>query len=164
MAPLEGQGQVVGKIAPDFTLRDQNHQAVQLYKVLENGPTLLAFYPGDFTPICTKQLCNYSDNIATFKHFGMQILGISANTPDSHAKFVKKYNFPFPLLADPNKVITKTYGCQSLFMLGKTSRAVFIVSPKRLILYRYVEPTVLTHKNAGELALILQDMKSHGVI
>lgn len=161
---LEGEGTVVGKIAPDFVLRDQHGKKVQFYESLKDGPALLAFYPGDFTPICTKQLCNYSDNIASFRQFGVQIFGVSANTADSHARFADKYNFPFPLLADPAKVVTKAFGCQSLFMLGKTSRAVFIVSKDRVILYRYVEPTVLTHKNAGELTLILEDMKSHGVI
>ncbi len=161
---LEGQGNVIGKVAPDFELKDQKGTAVGLYDVLTNGPVLLAFYPGDFTPVCTRQLCNYSDNIATFRNFGVQVLGVSDNSAESHAEFSDKFNFPFPLLADPGKVVTNLYGCRSFFMAGRTTRAVFIISPKKVILYRYIEPTIMTHRNSGELAKILSEMKTHGVI
>lgn len=155
---------MVGKVASEFSLDDQHGKKVSLYETLKSGPVLLAFYPGDFTPVCTRQLCNYSDNLSSFSKFDLQVLGISHNSVESHASFATKYNFPFPLLSDPDRKIAEQYGCRSFFMFGRTTRAVFIVSPKRVILYRYVEPTILTHRNSGEITKILLDMKVNGIL
>lgn len=161
---LVGEGTVIGKMAPDFALPDQNGQPVQLSKVCAQGPVLLAFYPRDFTAVCTKQLCNYRDNMAAFREFGLQIFGISSNPSNSHASFGSKYDFPFPLLSDADKSVAKEFGCTSLFMLGRVSRAVFIINKRRTILYRYVEPTILTRRTAQELVLLLADLRKNKFI
>jgi peroxiredoxin Q/BCP len=161
---MEGKGLIVGKSAPDFTLPDHLGNAVNLSDICAKGPVLLVFYPKDFTRVCTKQLCNYSDNMANFQELGVQILGVSQNPAASHSLFAKRYNFPFKLLTDVNHKVTRDFDCSSLFMFGAMSRAVFIISPQRIILYRYVEPTVLTHRSAQELLLILQDLRNHKLI
>lgn len=161
---MEGQGAVIGKRAPDFTLPDQSGANISLSGILMHGPAMLVFYPGDFTTVCTKQLCNYSDNMSGFEALKIQIVGISHNSVQEHSLFATKYKFPFPLLSDSDSKTAKAYDCQSLFMLGKLSRAVFIINAKGIVLYRYVEPTVLTHRSAKELLLILQDLRENKLI
>jgi thioredoxin-dependent peroxiredoxin len=161
---MEGQGVVIGKKAPDFTLKDHQGGTVTLSKVIPVAPTLLVFYPGDFTPVCTKQLCNYRDNFEDFNRFGIQIFGISPNDVQKHAEFAKAYEFPFLLLSDPGQQVAKSFGCTSLLMFGKVSRAVFMINTKGVILYRYVEPTSLTRRKADELVGILTDLKENKLI
>ena len=161
---LKGMGKVIGKKAHDFSLKDHQGGVVTLTSALKDGPILLVFYPGDFTPVCTKQLCTYRDRIEDFRKYGVQILGISANDPESHAKFVKEYDFPFLLLSDPEGETAKKYECQSFLMLGRVSRAVFIINSKGLILYRYVEPTILTRRKPEELIAILDDLKANKLL
>lgn len=162
--PLEGEGTVIGKVAPDFVLQDQNGVNVRLSDACARGPVMLAFYPRDFTLVCTKQLCNYRDNMSSFAGFGLQIFGISSNEGASHQKFGEAYKFPFPLLSDTDRSVGKRFDCTSLLMAGRVSRAVFIINRNRIILYRYVEPTVLTRRSATELVAVLRDLKKHGLI
>lgn len=161
---MEGTGAVIGKLAPNFELADAEGQTVSLSKWCEKGPVLLAFYPGDFSLVCTKQLCNYRDNFEKFKDFGVQVIGISANPPREHKKFEEKYAFPFPLLTDPERQVAQRFGCTSVWMMGKVSRAVFILNKNRVILYRYVEPTTITHRSSQELLGILGDLKKANLI
>jgi peroxiredoxin Q/BCP len=161
---MEGKGTIVGKVAPDFTLPDHLGNLVSLGQMCVNGPVLIVFYPKDFTKVCTKQLCNYSDNMSGFQELGVQVVGISQNSASSHSLFAKRFSFPFKLLTDVNHSVTRDFDCSSLFMFGAMSRAVFIVSAKRVILYRYVEPTVLTHRSAKELLQILTDLRANKLI
>lgn len=125
---MTSQQAVVGERAPDFELPDSSGQGVTLGSLLKNGPLLLVFYPGDFTMVCTKQLCNYRDNREKFSQFGIQVVGVSANDPDSHSKFAQQYDLPFKLLSDPDKRVARAFGCTSLLMFGGISRAVFIIT------------------------------------
>lgn len=161
---IVGTGKVIGKKAPDFTLNDHKGGKVTLSEVMNNAPTLLAFYPGDFTPVCTRQLCTYRDKIEDFKKFNVQIFGISSNPVESHAKFAEKYEFPFLLLSDPGKLTAKKYDCASILLLGQISRAVFILNTRGIVLYRYVEPTTITHRKPEELVHILSDLKENNLI
>ncbi len=161
---MKGQGAIVGKPAPDFCLEADTGREVRLVDVVQAGPALLAFYPGDFTAVCTKQLCGYQESYDKFQGYGLNLYGISSNSPTSHREFSSKYKFAFTLLSDPWKVTAKAYGCTSLLMLGGVSRAVFVLNSRGLILYRYVEPTVLTHRNADELLSVLDDLKTNKLI
>jgi len=161
---MEGSGTVVGKLAPDFTLPDHRGSTVTLSKAVENGPVLLVFYPKDFTIMCTKQLCNYTDNFDKFSQMGVQIFGISHNAVANHSLFAQKYNFPFSLLADLKHVVTKAFGSTSMLMMGRPTRSVFIISRQRVILYKHVEPTIMTHRSADELLKILQDLRRNSLV
>ena len=161
---IKGSGSIIGKPAPDFCLRSADGKDVRLADVLATGPALLAFYPGDFTQICTRQLCGYQESYDKFQSFGVNLYGISSNSSESHLAFASQYKFAFPLLSDPWKETAKAYGCTSLLMLGSVTRAVFVINAKGLILYRYVEPTVFTHRSADELLGILGDLKKNGLI
>ena len=155
---------IVGKTAPDFTLQDENDQPVNLYTLLLTSPMLLVFYPGDFHRSCTKQLCNYRDNLQSFKEFKIQILGISNNSKESHTLFTNAYEFPFPLLSDPKSEVVKKYECTSLWMFGGLSRALFVIGTNRKILYRYIEPTVYTRRSAPQLISILTGLRERGLL
>jgi peroxiredoxin Q/BCP len=159
-----GNGVAVGRKAPDFVLKDHQGKSVRLSEEYSKGPVMLVFYPGDFTPICTKQLCTYRDNLVAFEELGIQILGISVNGRERHEEFVTKYRFPFRLLSDDRHVVSKLFECTSFLMLGKVSRAVVIVNNQGMVLYRYVEPTTLTHRKADELLKILQDLSKNKLL
>lgn len=161
---MKGFGAVVGRKAEDFELPDQDGVMVKLSDQLKEAPVLLAFYPGDFTPVCTKQLCNYRDSITAFQEFGVRIIGISRNSVLEHAEFAKRYDFPFKLLSDPKQKVARDYGCTSVFMLGTVSRAVVIVNTRGLMLYRYVEPTILTKRSSDELLGILADLRTANLL
>ncbi len=150
----------VGTQAPNFKLQNENSEWISLSDFLGKNPVLLVFYPGDFTPVCTKQLCSYQDNYNEFQKHQLQVLGISANSPAEHGKFKAQYGFCFPLLSDTNKETAKNYGITSLFLLGGLSRAVFILSKSGKVLYRYVEPTPLTRRKPKELLQIIESLKT----
>lgn len=161
---MEGVGTVIGKKAPDFTLPDHLGGQVKLSEVAATGPVLLVFYPGDFTRVCTKQLCNYRDHWDDFKNLGIQIVGVSPNAAFDHSRFAKKFDFPFRLLTDQNQKVARAFDCTSFFMFGRLSRACFIINPKMIVLYRYVEATTLTHRSADELLGIITDLKANKIL
>jgi peroxiredoxin Q/BCP len=77
-------------------------------------PVLLVFYPGDFTPTCTKQLCEYRDNYADFKKLNCDLIGVSKDSMESHQKMHSQFNLPFPLISDPDKDLIKRFGMKGL--------------------------------------------------
>jgi peroxiredoxin Q/BCP len=143
-------------MAPDFTLQAHTGKSINLFSCLKESSVMLVFYPGDFTPVCTKQLCDYRDHMADFKDLGVQILGLSQNDQETHAKFVKKYEFSFLLLTDVGNDVAKAYGCSSIFMFGKISRAIVLVNMKGELVYKYVEPTGLTRRKSQFLLEVLK--------
>ena len=99
----------VGDTAPDFKLKDQNGVEHSISSYF-GKQVLLYFYPKDDTAGCTKEACEIRDNFSVFKKLGLVILGVSADSVNSHKKFSKKYDLPFPLLADESKEVIKMYG------------------------------------------------------
>jgi peroxiredoxin Q/BCP len=149
----------VGTDAPAFRLQDENGNWRELRELHKGGTLMLVFYPGDFTIVCTKQLCAYQESFSAFEKLGVQIAGISPNAPASHQEFKQRFGFSFPLLSDPDKEVTKRYGITSLFMFGGTSRANIVVNRDGKIVYRHVEPTTLTHRKPAELIASLAQLK-----
>src|SRR4051794_37003162 len=99
----------VGTEAPDFTLPDQSGLATTL-SALRGSPVVLYFYPKDDTPGCTKEACTFRDDFSNYQARGARILGISPDPPSSHARFIQKFNLPFPLLADAEHRVCEIYG------------------------------------------------------
>ncbi|MCY2934312.1 MAG: thioredoxin-dependent thiol peroxidase [Planctomycetota bacterium] len=125
---------VIGETAPPISALDQSGKTVNLSDFL--GKTVvLYFYPKDDTPGCTKEACGFRDDYASFTNKGVVILGVSPDDTAKHKKFVDKYNLPFSLLADPEKVICQAYGVwKEKSMYGRTSmgveRTTFVISPE----------------------------------
>jgi peroxiredoxin Q/BCP len=98
-----------GSKAPDFQLPDENG-AMQRLSDYQGSPLVLYFYPKDDTPGCTTEACNFRDDYSQYQHAGVTILGISPDSPASHAKFKSKYQLPFSLLADDGHKVCQLYG------------------------------------------------------
>jgi peroxiredoxin Q/BCP len=143
----------VGDRAPDFTLPSTQGE-FSLSKTLQKGAVLLVFYPGDDTPVCTKQLNSYNNELAQFDALDAQVLGISAQSIDSHEKFAGKQGLKFPLLADTDKAVAGLYG--TLGPLGFPRRSVFIVDGGGVIRYAHRAIAGLTFRPVGELVTVLK--------
>jgi len=104
----------IGDVAPDFTLPDQNGEAVSLAS-FRGQRVVIYFYPKDDTPGCTKEACNFRDQWSAFEQHGIVVLGISKDGAASHAKFIGKYNLPFTLLSDAEPCpVAESYGSYGL--------------------------------------------------
>ena len=99
----------VGQQAPDFMLSDENGQIHNLSDY-QGKYVLLYFYPKDDTPGCTKEACNFRDDYSQYDDANVIILGVSPDSPQSHAKFKSKYNLPFTLLADEDHKVCELFG------------------------------------------------------
>ncbi|MCP4457346.1 MAG: thioredoxin-dependent thiol peroxidase [Cytophagales bacterium] len=99
----------VGDQAPDFVSKDQNEDSISLSD-FKGKKIILYFYPRDNTPGCTAESCNLRDNYSHLQKQGYVVLGISSNDQKSHQKFIKKYDLPFPLIADTDKSVHEAYG------------------------------------------------------
>mgnify|MGYP006280337943 CR=1 FL=1 len=99
----------VGDKAPDFTLPDQDGASVSL-KDFAGRRVIVYFYPKDNTPGCTKEACSIRDNFPALSEKEAVVLGISADSVESHKKFKEKFNLPFTLLSDPEMEVIKAYG------------------------------------------------------
>lgn len=115
-----------GNPAPDFTLPDQDGNAVHLARLLERGPVLLYFYPADFTPGCTKEACGLRDRFPAVSAAGVTIAGVSPQSPESHRRFREQHRLPFMLLADEDKHVIRLYDCDGPLGFG-VRRATYLI-------------------------------------
>lgn len=139
----------VGDIAPDFELTDQFNDAHKLNDY-RGKKVILYFYPKDNTPGCTTEACGFRDNYSTFRQNGIVILGVSADSTESHAKFQEKYSLPFTLLADTDHKISEIYGVwQPKKLMGKEYfgivRTTFVIDEKGKIVKIYEKVKPETH-------------------
>jgi peroxiredoxin Q/BCP len=138
----------VGDKAPDFSLNGTGGRSYTLAEFL-GQPIVLVFYPGDNTPVCTKQLTAYTDDIGAFTSLGCQVLAISPQSVESHEKFAGKHHFGFPLLADTDKKVFESYG--ALGPIGFPRRSVFVIDRDGVIRYAHRAIAGLTFRPASEL-------------
>ena len=144
----------VGDPAPDFTLAS-NKGEIRLSSELEKGAVLLVFYPGDDTPVCTRQLCDYRDNLDTFQELGVNVLAINPQSAESHERFAQKHALPFPLLSDPKGAICRRYG--ALNFLGMARRALVLVGRDGRIAWRRVDLPIF-RRSADEIREALEGL------
>ncbi|MAT39090.1 MAG: peroxiredoxin [Ectothiorhodospiraceae bacterium] len=116
--------------APDFTLKKDDGEPIRLSS-LRGSKVILAFYPKDLSPVCTKQMKNYADRYDAFLENGVHIIGVSADDVASHAKFKSSCGLPFPLLSDPDKHVCRLYDVLSFF--GTIQRTVYIIDEDGII-------------------------------
>jgi thioredoxin-dependent peroxiredoxin len=121
-----------GERAPEFTLPDETGTDRSLTELLRVDALVLYFYPADFTPGCTRQACTLRDFHAEIERAGLRVVGISPQSPQSHAKFKAKYQLPFVLLSDEQKTVAKMYGVNGPLGIG-VRRATFLIDASRRI-------------------------------
>ena len=123
----------IGSAAPDFSLPDETGATRTLSELLADGPLVLWFYPGDFTPICTREACAFRDAAPDLAPGAGRVVGISAQDSASHARFKSAYGLNFTLLADPERRTIRAYDATGLFGLG-TARVTYRIGTDRRIL------------------------------
>lgn len=147
----------IGQAAPAFSLPDQNRQVRKLSDYAGNW-VVLYFYPKDDTPGCTKEACSFRDDLAQLEKLGAKVVGISVDDSDSHAKFATKYHLPFPLLADKDGAVAKTYGALNNLVIVKIAkRYTFLIDPQGKIAKVY--QSVDTSRHSQEIIDDLQKLK-----
>ncbi len=121
-----------GERAPEFTLPDEAAKDRSLTELLSAGAIVLYFYPADFTPGCTRQACVLRDIHSEIESAGLRVVGVSPQSPDSHARFKAKYRLPFVLLSDEHKTVIKMYGVNGPLGIG-VRRATFLIDASRRV-------------------------------
>ena len=144
-----------GEQAPDFSLIDDQGNTFHLQDELGQR-LLLVFYPGDNTPVCTAQLCDYRDGIEAFADLGVRVVGISADDQASHQRFKAKHDLPFTLLSDPGLQVAATYDCKG--MLGM-KRGVFLLDEQGIVRYRHIESVAVFRRQRDELLKVISRLQ-----
>lgn len=137
----------VGDAAPDFELPGTGGKTYKLSDY-RGRKVVLAFYPGDFTAVCTKQFCSYRDNGEQLDGLGAEVLGISPQSVESHERFSEEKRLNVPLLADEDKSIARAYGVLAGPMVR---RAIFIVDEDGVVRHRKVTLAGLTYESVDDL-------------
>jgi peroxiredoxin Q/BCP len=142
-----------GDLAPDFTLQGvpegRYHLADQRGKVV-----VLAFYPGDFTPVCLRQLQNYEAERQKMLATGATLWAVSTDTLEKHERMAKSYALSFPLLSDEGGKVAQTYGVRSL--LGTARRSIFLIDPQGVVRYRHEDPLSLSYRSTDDILAALE--------
>lgn len=159
VAPAFAATPQVGETAPAFRLQDQNghwqapadHQGRWL---------VLYFYPKDFTPGCTTEVCTFRDDVLKLRKAGADVVGISLDDVKSHAQFAQKYHVPFPLLSDADRKVAQSYGVLTSMMgMHYAKRTTFLIDPSGKIakVYQDVDPQKNSAQVLGDLTQLKAD-------
>lgn len=138
----------IGDLAPDFCLQGTGGVTYRL-RDLEGQPVVLAFYPEDYSPVCTTQLRAYSARIDDFSSYGAIMLGLSPQSLASHESFARRMHLAFPLLADTDREVARAYGV--LGPLGFYRRSIFVLDKAQRVRYKHISRAGLTFRTSEEL-------------
>lgn len=136
-----------GDRAPDFELPGTGGKTYRLADY-RGRKLVLAFYPGDFTAVCTKQFCSYRDQSDKLDELGADVLGISPQSVESHERFTEEKRLNVPLLADEDKSVARAYGVLAGPMVR---RAIFVIDEEGIVRYRKVTLAGLTYESVDDL-------------
>ena len=143
----------VSATAPDFTLPDGDGNDWRLSEQ-RGRVVVLLFYPGDETPVCTRQLCAVRDRWEDYSGTGAEVVGISTDSAEKHRRFAENRRLPLRLLSDPTAEVVRLYGVAS-WLPGRAARAVVVIDPRGRVSYRRVQPlSLLRPKDEEVLAAI----------
>jgi peroxiredoxin len=143
-----------GTPAPDFTMKSTPDQSVTLAD-FKGSPLILAFYPADWSPVCTDQMALYNEILSEFQRYGAKIVGISVDSAWCHVAFAQHRNLHFPLLADfhPKGEVAKRFGVYDED-IGMAERALFVIDGEGTIAWSYVSPIGVNPGADGILAAL----------
>ena len=130
-----GSALKVGDKAPGFDVVSSAGKALKLADFAGKKNVVLYFYPGDFTPVCTKETCGFRDMLASLGSDDVEIIGVSVDSDESHRKFAEEYKVQFELVSDKNRAIAKAYGATGFLrdIIGKAARKTFVIDKKGVI-------------------------------
>ncbi len=152
----------VGQKAPDFTLPDADLKPRRLKDFLDKN-VVLAFYPGAFTAVCTKEMCAFRDHLAKLSDLKAQVVGISVNDPFSNKAFANANRINFPLLSDYNRDVVRLYdiaGTNFAGLKGYTAakRSIFVVDRKGIVRYGWVSEDPRVEPDYEEIERVLEEI------
>jgi len=156
----------IGQVPPDFTLPGIQLTGSEISKSeytlsqQRGQPIVLAFYPGDNTAVCTRQLCSYTSGLENFTGFGARVWAISPQGLASHEQFARKYKLVFPLLSDDGLVVSRQYG----IALGGVGlrRSVFVIDTDGVLRWKHVTLVGLTFPSADVISAQLAALAKAG--
>lgn len=144
----------INQLAPEFTLVDQDGKETKLSD-FKGKNIILAFYPFDFSPVCTVEFGCFQDDFSKLNSLNAQVLGISVDSKYSHKEFAQKLGLNFPLLSDFGREVCKLYG--TLRKEGFSERAYFIIDKNGIVRFKYIMPTP---KDRLENEQLIEDLKN----
>ena len=143
-----------GDLAPDFEL--QGTDGTFKLSAHRGERVVLLFYPGDFTPVCTRQFCSYAERADDFDTLDAVVVGISSQPVERHREFKEMHGIPVPLLADTDKAVAKAYGVAS--PIRGTRRALFVVDGDGRVAHRFVHTLGLDFQTVDEIRELLDSL------
>ena len=147
----------VNSPAPDFSLSDGDGKQWRLSDH-RGKVVVLLFYPGDETPICTRQLCSVRDRWEDYVATGAEVVGISTDSVESHQKFAEHHQLPLRLLSDQDGRVSQLYSARSLIP-GKVARSVFVIDPKGILRHADIRPLGLFRPKDDETIRAINEAK-----
>lgn len=152
-----------GELAPDFPIVLSSGKKCLLSDFRGRKNVVLFFYPKDFTFGCTREVCSFRDNYDELKKYDVELFGVSCDDEETHAKFIKKHNLPFPLISDKDKSIGKAYGTASRLggLLPGMKRVTFVIDKQgvvRSVLYH----ELIVEKHVEGVLAVLKSVVDQG--
>lgn len=130
-------GLKVGQVIPQFTLPDQDGKLFNSNDIVGKKPFVIFFYPKDYTPGCTLEVCSFRDSYEEFTELGATVIGISSDSENTHRRFASKYKLPFKLLADRQKKVQSLFKVESMLFNLLPGRETYVVSKEGVILMAF---------------------------
>jgi peroxiredoxin Q/BCP len=146
-----------GDLAPEFALDGVPPAAPYRLSEQRGKVVVLAFYPGDFTPVCVRQLTHYEEQREKLVATGATLWAVSTDRLEKHERMAKSYALSFPLLSDPDGEVANLYGVRTL--MGTARRALFLIDPEGVIRYQREEPLSLTYRSVDDILDALRESR-----
>lgn len=144
----------VGAQAPDFSAETHDGTALHLADLLEQGAVVLFFYPRDFTPGCTAEACSFRDDYADFVDAGAAVVGVSADSGDSHRRFAEHHNLPFPLVSDADGTLRAAYGVDKVWGL-LPGRITFVIDRQGIVRHVF-DSALFARRHSGDALAVVE--------
>ena len=127
----------IGGKVPDIALKDKDGNKFSFMNFVGEKSFVVYFYPKDFTPGCTKEACNFRDSYEDFQQLGAEVIGISADSSESHSRFATKHNLPYIFLSDENKKARKAFGVKPNLLGLVPGRETFVFDKNGVLLHKF---------------------------
>ncbi|MDT5158612.1 MAG: thioredoxin-dependent peroxiredoxin [Acidobacteriota bacterium] len=148
----------VGAAAPDFTLKDGDGNDWRLSDQ-RGRVVVLLFYPGDETPVCTRQMCSVRDRWEDYEALGAEVVGVSTDSVESHRKFAEHHSLPLRLLSDPDRRVAEMYNARS-WLPGRAARAVIVIDADGVVRHNKAQAVSLIRPKDDEVLAAIRAAKA----
>ncbi len=149
----------VGAQAPDFSTETHDGTVLRLAELLEQGAVVLFFYPRDFTPGCTAEACAFRDDYADFVEAGAAVVGVSADSGDSHRRFAQHHDLPFPLVSDADGALRAAYGVDKVWGL-LPGRITFVIDRQGIVRHVF-DSALFARRHSGDALAVIERLSQN---